>query len=90
WSLIVWPWYGNVRGKERPVSIWVRIGMGREGPHDTHSLRGSFEDKLREASIDRETSDAIFSNDDVTSASAYGHGHSLAKMRKGSKQGNTL
>lgn len=46
------------------------------------SLPGLFKDKPREADIDREAIDAICGHDDGSSASAYGDGSSLVKMKR--------
>jgi hypothetical protein len=49
--------------------------------YTTHSLRGSFKDKMRDAEVPQEVHNAILGHDQHTVGAAYGRGPSLGSMK---------
>ena len=77
---------GKSRGSEQ-CNYWMKKAIAadpdsfKNGHFTTHSLRGSFKDKLRDAGVDSEINNAILGHDLGGMAGIYGRGPSLQSMK---------
>ncbi|WOI57144.1 tyrosine-type recombinase/integrase [Palleronia sp. LCG004] len=77
---------GKTRASER-CNYWMKKAQfACDGTHSnerytTHSLRGSFKDKMRDAGVSREIHSAILGHDLSAVSAAYGRGPSLKVMK---------
>ncbi|NRB17236.1 MAG: tyrosine-type recombinase/integrase [Rhodobacteraceae bacterium] len=87
----------NSDGKTRASSLCVywmaKANLNKESGdttarYTTHSLRGSFKDKMRDAEVAQEVHNAILGHDQHTVGAAYGRGPSLNIMKSAVDKAN--
>lgn len=81
----------NADGKTRASTLcnyWfgkvdvVKMGGAEGAKYSTHSLRGAFKDKLRDADVPADLHKSICGHTLGGSEDSYGHGYSLGKLKE--------